>query len=453
MAGTVLNIVRVYDSLERQRSGSFGHGWKLANRDSDIQTSVAPTGRESLGVINPFMTGTRVFVTLPDGRRVGFTFAPQKETLPGLTVYRPAFEADPGVEYHLDSVETLMTRGRDGYYDFTSARPYNPASGQLEGPQYTLTAPDGSVYHLSTAQGIEEHILPSGVRFYYSDSGITSSTGESIQFTSDAAGRITSIEGPTGTRVVYSYDEAGNLSYVRNLASTLSNRYGYSIQDPHLLTLATAPPNQFGPTLDAGNVIQYAATPSTLPLTADLGGTGQFASQPYNGTLTAGETDRFTFTLRASEIESTKADTVLVGVEVREESGSGFQARDTRRLSNDPETEVRSPCSPSIEPDSNWSKSRVLTRVPRVPTQFESSSPAMQTWMESLMGSMAIPCCSRWAHRLDSPLTPPRRTPIAICKSMPPTSKLSAVILHSGRILLRMSSRQKATRTSIWPQP
>src|SRR5262249_22037373 len=73
LGGVPLNLSRAYDSLNRDRTGTFGFGWRLANRDTYVQTNVPLTGRENLGAYNPFRVGTRVYVTLPDGRRVGFT--------------------------------------------------------------------------------------------------------------------------------------------------------------------------------------------------------------------------------------------------------------------------------------------------------------------------------------------------------------------------------------------
>ena len=80
--------------------------------DSNIQTSVLPTGQESLGVYNPFQQDTRVYLTLPDGRRVGFTFSPEKHDLPGVTYYTPAYQADAGLDYNLSPAGAVPTVGR-----------------------------------------------------------------------------------------------------------------------------------------------------------------------------------------------------------------------------------------------------------------------------------------------------------------------------------------------------
>ncbi len=318
LGAATVNLTRVYDSLNRDQSSSFGYGWSLAVQDTDIQTSVPPTGNEADGIYNPFIEGTRVYLTLPDGERVGFTFTPQRTDQSGITYYTPAYTADPGVTWQLASADAVLIRGGDGFYSAQTALPYNPASGQFDGPQYTLTGPDGTVYFLSAASGVVQEILPTGEILYYSGSGITSSTGDAVRFIRDAAGRITTIQAPNGAQEVYTYDAQGNLSEAHNTVSGLSSRYGYAADDPHLLTLATAP------AAGSGAAIVYGATTQVVPL-VDLGGTSQFLASNYNGNLTTGATDSFAFLLTASEVASTSTGTVLIGVAVDAAAGSSAQ--------------------------------------------------------------------------------------------------------------------------------
>ncbi|TVS15269.1 MAG: tandem-95 repeat protein, partial [Planctomycetaceae bacterium] len=242
--GIGVELVRSYDSLLSDRTQSFGLGWRLAHRDVNLETDVAPTGREHLGVYSPYLVGTRLYLTLPDNRRVGFTFTPQRHETTGLTYYTPAWTADPGVEYQLDSVDTLLTRAGSRLYDLTTARPYNPASGGWEGarlpssvrephrarpynpasggwegPQFTLAAPDGAVYHLSVQKGIEAVVTSDGARLIYSDSGIIGPGGQRISFERDALGRITTAVAPDGSLVIYRYDDGGRLVDARQLAA------------------------------------------------------------------------------------------------------------------------------------------------------------------------------------------------------------------------------------------
>jgi hypothetical protein len=50
LSGAEISLVRAYDSLDRDRSGSFGFGWRLANRDLQLEVNVPLSGREELGV-------------------------------------------------------------------------------------------------------------------------------------------------------------------------------------------------------------------------------------------------------------------------------------------------------------------------------------------------------------------------------------------------------------------
>src|SRR5262249_17867718 len=89
LGGVTANLVRTYDSLSRNVAGSIGNGWRLANIDTDIQTSVVPTGREEFGTYNPFTERTRVYLTLPNRQRIGFTFTPVTHLQSILSFYTP----------------------------------------------------------------------------------------------------------------------------------------------------------------------------------------------------------------------------------------------------------------------------------------------------------------------------------------------------------------------------
>jgi hypothetical protein len=180
LGGVSMDLLRSYDSLQADQSSSFGLGWRLANRDVLIQTDVPPTSHEAVGLLHPFRIGTRVYLTLPDGRRVGFTFAPIQHQQIGVTYYTPAFVADPGVDYTLRSADALLTLANNQFFDLGTTRAYNPASGLFAGPECTLTAPDGTIFYLSSAHGVEKQVLPNGTRLIYSDGGILTSDGDSL---------------------------------------------------------------------------------------------------------------------------------------------------------------------------------------------------------------------------------------------------------------------------------
>ncbi|HND56370.1 MAG TPA: hypothetical protein PLV92_28325, partial [Pirellulaceae bacterium] len=272
---------------------------------------------ESLAVFNPLREGSRVYLTLPDGRRVGFTFTPVKSVLSGVTTYEPAFTADAGVDYQLDSAAAVLTRGRDGFYELATARPYNPASGEFEGPQYTLTGPDGSVYRMSVARGVEELRRADGARFYFSDGGITGADGDAVSFVRDEAGRLSAMIASDGQKVVYEYDSAGRVVAAHRTASGETRRYGYEASGDGRLTLAT------GPSSGAGSVIEYdfAGGVTSSPLTRDLGGTHDFLAGPYAGRLSAGSAARFAINLLPAEVARTPEGFCYIGVEISTDGG------------------------------------------------------------------------------------------------------------------------------------
>ncbi|MGF1676258.1 MAG: putative Ig domain-containing protein, partial [Rivularia sp. (in: cyanobacteria)] len=292
-----LSLTRTYNSLDNT--------WRFST-DTNIQSLVPLTGREDLGVYEPFRVGTRLYLTTPTGERVGFTFAPQKRSIPGLTYYSPKWVADAGVNYTLSSIDAKLTLAGNRLYQLNTGVAYNPASGDFDGAEFTLTADDGTKYFIDSKKGITEQVAANGISLVYSDSGITSSTGETVQFVNNEQGFLKQVIAPDGTKVIYDYLD-GNLVAVRNLSTGNVQRYGYS---DSLLTLVTGNPGT------NGNAISYGTTPEVSPILSDLSGVVQ-----WNGTTISGNSsegiDRYTFGLRDGEIQSTVTGIVLVGVETQ----------------------------------------------------------------------------------------------------------------------------------------
>ncbi len=321
LGGTTVALTRRYQSLAPLAAGSLGQGWQLLGLEGAIQTNVPPSDREHVGVYSPFEVGTRLYVTLPEGDRVGYTFTPEASQVNGVTYYRPMWVPDAGVSYALASVDAVLTLAGDRVYDLETGSPYNPASGLFEGHAYTLTGTDGTQYHLNAEGDLRERVTPTGDALFFSDSGIVSPTGEAVQFTRNEAGHLTAIVAPDGQVLHYDYDAAGNLTSVRDLAAGSSRRYGYDYDAAGgRLTLVASQ-------ADPGAVIVYDAgqAPAVLPVTADLGSATRFIGQTKTGTLAAGQTDRYSFSVRESEVGSTATERVLLGVEVLAQPGSGLQ--------------------------------------------------------------------------------------------------------------------------------
>ena len=146
-----------------------------------------------------------------------FTFAPQSFQVAGQTFYRPAWQADSGVAYTLESTSDVLSKAGSSYYDLTTGQPYNPGNPFFSGPSYTLVAPDHTQYQLDANGNLTGEITPSGAQLYISDSGITAANGQTIQFLRNRQGLITSIVAPDGQVVNYQYDSSGNLVSMQNV--------------------------------------------------------------------------------------------------------------------------------------------------------------------------------------------------------------------------------------------
>src|SRR6185503_8181894 len=179
-----------------------------------LATSTGPAG-----VTLPYREGTRVYATLPDGQRVAFTFNPEAHQIPGLAYYLPAWEAEAGVGWTLDSRLAHLQRAGDRFYDIATGLPYNPEELSGSDAQFVLTAPDGTQYGVSFGTGTSEVRFTDGVRWRVSDAGIAASNGDAVEFRTDDAGRIARVTLPDGREIAYNYDAAGDLFYARTSRS------------------------------------------------------------------------------------------------------------------------------------------------------------------------------------------------------------------------------------------
>ena len=117
LAGIPIDITRVYDTVDANDEGDFGFGWRLGAQDANILevAGIAPGGALNPGN-NTFAPDlTKVYLTNPDGQRVGFTYREELISGGGFinfgNVLRPYFEADPGVYDTLTIDETRVSRG------------------------------------------------------------------------------------------------------------------------------------------------------------------------------------------------------------------------------------------------------------------------------------------------------------------------------------------------------
>ncbi|HEX9001978.1 MAG TPA: putative Ig domain-containing protein, partial [Blastocatellia bacterium] len=233
VAGIPIAITRSYDSLDTS-PGEFGAGWRLG-----LAGNVRDTASEV--IMETFRVGTRVYVTRPDGKRVGFTFAPYRATswFPGLL---PAFTPDPGVYDTLEVAQDLLINAGDGSVLDILGGTYNP-------DRYFLKTKENITYEIDEIEGLKKVTDINGNTLTVTPTGITSSTGVSVAFERDAQNRITKITEPTSTptdprELKYSYDANGNLTqFLDQMNNATKYSYGYT-QFPNYLTRIEDPLNR-----------------------------------------------------------------------------------------------------------------------------------------------------------------------------------------------------------------
>jgi RHS repeat-associated protein len=239
VTGIPISLTRTYDSLTAKNSEDFGYGWRMEFRDTDLRTSLKadPFYQELDYRTVGFNFGTRIYITLPGGKREGFTFEPKQVqgALGGLTggrFFYPSFVADKGVTSTLTVPGAEIKGNTDKYSakagDFSgnpnglllykggklfnlAGRPYVPQDDGF-GNRYILTSKDGTQYEINATSGKLETVTDTnGNVLTYSDTEIKSSTGVKVTFERDNQGRIISVTDPLGQKVVYGYDPKGDL--------------------------------------------------------------------------------------------------------------------------------------------------------------------------------------------------------------------------------------------------
>lgn len=230
LAGIPIEVTRVYDTANADIEGDFGFGWQLGVQDARIleATAIGEGGGLNSGLDKFYPDVTKVYLTNPDGERIGFTY---REELISASffgaIWRPYFEADAGVYDTLTIDETQVARG--GLVGALT-QGINPE-------HYTLTTKEGVQYRYSDADGLRTITDLNGNVVTFTDDGISHSSGESIRFVRDVRGRIEHIIDPANQRISFGYDLAGDLRTVTNQAD-LTTRYHYRKDSPHFLNAA-----------------------------------------------------------------------------------------------------------------------------------------------------------------------------------------------------------------------
>lgn len=247
LAGIPITVKRIYDSREAGRRGDFGYGWSLGLQDAHL----LKVGRKSRpGLFEEemaFTTRTRVYLTDPQGKRVGFSYVPKPATdsdgrilvspLFG-PVYVSSFKPDPGVHETLEVIESsgeytvIHGDGSIGYPLFNFLN-YDPT-------RFRLTTHEGDVCEYDVTDGLQRITDPNGNRLVFTRTGIfhypagSTEADQSVPFIRDALGRIRQIVDPNGGALNYQYDAAGDLVRVTD-QSTNATQFAYNAVRAHFL--------------------------------------------------------------------------------------------------------------------------------------------------------------------------------------------------------------------------
>ena len=236
LAGIPIQVSRVYDTLNAADEGSFGFGWSPGVQDARIfEAAAIGAGGVLHGGSNVFIPDkTKVYLTTPSGQRVGFTYKEAYSSGAAILIgcafgclYRPYFQADPGVYDTLTIDETQVARG--GLLGALTAG-INPEF-------YNLVTKDGMIYRYHDVRGLEKVTDRHGNFVTYSKDGIRHSLGEEVRFVRDHRGRITEIIAPDGKKLTYEYNASGDLVRFTDQAA-LTTTYEYLGKPAHYLDAA-----------------------------------------------------------------------------------------------------------------------------------------------------------------------------------------------------------------------
>ncbi len=342
LGGIPITVGRTYDALDAQAGvspgGDLAVGWRFTLGGEVSDGPAEAIADNPLGELTaePFTAQSRVYATLPDGRRIGFTFAPTPVAGPVPFRYAPAFEADEGVEETLEAVDAPTDLWGFGGKFFDWIIPYNPSV-------YRVTTPQGIAYVLDETQGLVRIEDAYGNAIDITEDGAVSTTGATVTFSRDALGRIVEVTGPTGVTgdvpadpltVRYEYDAAGNLtSAVAPGGGTTTYHYDDPAH-PHLLTEVVGPDGvrEALYVYDAEGRIAALCGPDGDPATLD--GCQRFEFDPVGGVETGydadgNRTDRFFDLQGRLVVERRWVDATSYADTVFEYDDNGFLIRRT----------------------------------------------------------------------------------------------------------------------------
>ncbi|HKQ04260.1 MAG TPA: LamG-like jellyroll fold domain-containing protein, partial [Blastocatellia bacterium] len=248
VAGLPIQIIRTYDSRDK-RVGDFGVGWTLGINNIRLEKSVN-LGRfwnETVdnGLFPRYcLNASRahlVTVTFPDGQVYKFaaTTSPQCQTIDAIRLATVTYVQQPGTAgtagaslVAIGNNDVIVDGGIPGSVNLVGdSGLYNPRVFQL-------TTADGLKYVIEEGVGLRSMTDLNGNTLQINSSGIIHSSGKSLTFTRDTAGRITQISDPAGNVMNYTYDANGDLITFKDRENQTT---GFTYNNTHGLLTITDP--------------------------------------------------------------------------------------------------------------------------------------------------------------------------------------------------------------------
>jgi RHS repeat-associated protein len=235
LPGLPVQIVRTYDSRNRNTQGDFGFGWTMSLLNVRVQKNrnFSAFWEETVDATslipqycvqsdnNKFVT-----ITFPNGKVYKFqaSLSPSCQlagpiTAPALSFVQVPGEA--GTEGATlttgDGVTPLIDGAVPGTFNLISpdGNVYNPTV-------FNLTTAEGFTYTIDQVQGVTAIADLNGNTLTFTPNGVISSSGKSLVFQRDSLNRITSITDPQGNSIYYGYkpDTADLQSFTDGQANT-----------------------------------------------------------------------------------------------------------------------------------------------------------------------------------------------------------------------------------------
>jgi RHS repeat-associated protein len=219
VAGIPITVRRTYDSLNAATIGDFGYGWKLEFQQMALDIRADTLGDDGTTRYPPFIDGSRVLVTLPDGTQEGFTFEPRVRARVPISgdplTWTPYFKPDSGNTSALGVPQNELNRqgGGKAYRVGSMANndSYSPVDPAIAG-YFVLQTADGMRHFIDAATGDTTRIADkNGNEVRFTEEGLVSNRGRSLNFERNHRGLITKITDPRGNSLSYEYDSSDRL--------------------------------------------------------------------------------------------------------------------------------------------------------------------------------------------------------------------------------------------------